>query len=132
MQPGEEAGSALFNFLNTLAGAAQEDTADLIRYADAVKYYGGSWTELEQLNAGYEVQNRAALLKRACLYNGYVCLPLEKITSGEERDGYHFWAVYRNRDGTPFTLGGKSQFEFRVQKNTAGQWQVMNLPPRGE
>jgi len=125
----ESAKATLNNFLNNLNSG---------QYEQAVLNYGASFAILESNNPEIKPEFKAKLLESYCLKNGGLCLkPLiiggEKISEYEYQFKVEFFksenSLY-STPGCPCKGGGKSQFEFRVVKNRAGQFVVMDLPPK--
>jgi len=111
------------------------------RYEEAVNLYGGDYQLLVDQNPETDSDDHAALMKNACMYNGYQCLKVK--LAGIERkpspDEYVFGVQFQNEDGSPFVLGpccGASEteqppvsfFEIRVLKNAEGEFRVLDMP----
>jgi hypothetical protein len=124
---------ALITFLKDLHNENYKEAADL---------YGGTYDELINYNSSIDPTDDTALLKNACTINGFQCLEiksirLDKATSSGEFD---FQAEFYNADGILFVRGPccggdetdsplQSSFDFKVIKDGAGKFQVMDLPP---
>jgi len=112
------------------------------RYEEAVNLYAGDYQLLVDQNPETDPSDHVALMKNACLYNGYQCLMIK--LAGIERkpspDEYVFGVQFQNEDGSPFVLGpccGASEteqppvsfFEIRVLKNAEGEFRILDMPP---
>jgi len=112
------------------------------RYEEAANLYGGDYQVLVDQNPETDPADHAALMKNACMYNGYQCLKI-KLAGIEYKpspDEYVFGVQFQNEDGSVFVLGpccGASEteqppvsfFEIRVLKNAEGEFRVLDMPP---
>lgn len=111
-------------------------------YEEAVSLFDGGYQLLVDQNPEIDPVDHAALMKNACIYNGYQCLKIK--LAGIERkpspDEYVFGVQFQNEDGSVFALGpccGASEteqppvsfFEIRVLKNAEGEFRVLDMPP---
>jgi len=111
------------------------------RYAEADVLYGGDYEQLNVFSADVDPSDDAKLWANACELAGLQCLKVRsatfKILQG---DTYVFQVEFSNPDGTLFVLGPccgsnetemppVSQFEYKVARNAAGKFVVMDLPP---
>lgn len=118
---------ALTNFLSLL---------NQQQYEQAVQYYGGSYSELYDLNPEVKREYKAILLQRYCTVNNGACLIPEIIAQDQTDDNnFQFTVVFYDQDNNVYKTpgcscrgGGKSEFQFIVEKNTP-QFLVKNLPP---
>lgn len=111
------------------------------KYAEADSLYVGSYEGLQDNNPGIEPSNHVKLLEKACEINGFQCLVVRTASLKEQRGGiYVFQVEFNNPDGSLFVRGPccganetdmppESQFEYRVIRNSAGKFLVMDLPP---
>ena len=112
------------------------------RYEEAVSLYGGDYQLLAGQNPETDPADHAALMKNACMFNGYQCLEIKLagIDRKTSPDEYVFGVQFQNEDGTPFVLGPccgaleteqppVSFFEIRVLKNAEGEFLVLDMPP---
>ena len=112
------------------------------RYEEAVSLYGGDYQLMIDQNPEIDPADHAALMKNACMYNGYQCLniKLAGIEYKPSPDEYVFGVQFQNEDGSVFVLGpccGTSEteqlpvsfFEIRVLKNVEGKFRVLDMPP---
>jgi Tol biopolymer transport system component len=110
------------------------------RYAEAVAYYGGSYSVLRDWNPLVAPDDYAALLRNACTSNGLRCLPikrivLEKALSAKE---YRFAVEFMEDDGSLFVRGpccGASEADTPAQwrfpysvKKVGNAFMVQELP----
>lgn len=102
------------------------------RYDKAVKYHGGGYAYLVDLNPAVDPADHQELLRRACEFNGLKCLQIKEVIARETVSSSEFWfkVRFQNDDGSLFEKGG--EFDFKVKK--FGFFQVMfrvaDLPPR--
>jgi hypothetical protein len=119
-------------------------------YAAAVELYAGSYVDLARLNADLELeqkvsilsadfsqQDKAVLLQRACMVNGFACLRARRVVSaqvvepgGGAEERFRYEVEFLNRDGSLFELNGVSVFTYEVVRTPEGDYQVDGLPPR--
>jgi hypothetical protein len=117
---------------------------DLSGYERAVELYGGSYEQLVNNNPDIEINQRVALLRRACEQNGYTCLRLREVLSSEVFEGesgvqeIRFTVNLMNPDGSVFALGPccgeetgepQTEFVFTVRQVEKGRFVVLELPP---
>lgn len=112
------------------------------RYEKAASLYGGDYQLLIDQNPDTDPADYAALMRKACMYNGYQCLGV-KIAGIERKpspDEYVFGVQFQNEDRSVFVLGpccGASEteqppvsfFEIRVLKTADGKFRVLDMPP---
>jgi len=111
------------------------------KYAEADALYGGSYEQLQVFNPDADPSDHAALWTSACEMSGLQCLTVRTATFMNLRgDMYVFQVEFNDPDGSLFVLGPccgtnetemppVSQFEYKVSRNTSGQFVVMDLPP---
>jgi hypothetical protein len=108
-------------------------------YAEAAPSYGGAVDILIQNNPDVDPKDLPALLERACLQNGHVCLPVREVLHSQAvRTGeYRFVVTFTHPDGSLFQRGPccgddsalpQAEFEYIV-KLVDGKYLVMDLPP---
>lgn len=129
----ELAQHALMEFLDNLHDG---------NYAEAARFYGGSYETMIDHNPGIDPNDHAALLRNACTLNGMQCLR-GKINGVEEKvsdTNYVFLVELQKEDGTLFELGPccggdetsfppQSVFVFTVMDGDQNEFAVMDLPP---
>ena len=110
------------------------------KYAEAAKYYGGSYETLATMNPELDPDATASLLQNGCPANGFQCLPVKIATFNEltPKGEYVFTVQFNNPDGSLFERGAccgeepttPSAFEFtyHVVKGGDGQFRVLELP----
>jgi hypothetical protein len=112
------------------------------KYEDAGRLYGGSYDTMIAHNPGIDSANHPAMLQNACEINGYQCLAVKSIMLDEvvSPTEFTFNVEFINEDGTLFILGPccggnetdsppQSLFNFRVIKDQAENFVVMDMPP---
>ena len=130
---GQLARRVLLNFLESLHNG---------NYDEAAQLYGGSYETMMDHNPATNREDRAALLRNACVVNGGQCLEmrsagLDRKVSNKE---FVFKADFSNADGTLFVLGpccgaseadspSRSIFRFTVMKTGQDKFVVMDMPP---
>lgn len=110
-------------------------------YQQAAAHYGGSYDVLRRYNPGADPEDRAALLKLACLTNGFQCLPVDEIAAVRENPPgeWLITASFLTGQGEVFSRGAccgaeegdhpaETEFIFRVKKVPSGEHLVMDLP----
>ena len=129
----ERAQHALMDFLGNLHDG---------KYAEAARYYGGSYETMLDHNPDINPNDHAALLRNACTINGMQCLQAKIIGLEDKVPGekYVFIIEFLKEDGTPFMLeqccGGEessfspqSMFHFSVMEVDQNKFVVMDIPP---
>ena len=110
-------------------------------YQQAAAHFGGSYDLLRRYNPGADPEDRAALLKLACLTNGFQCLPVDEIAAVRENPPgeWLITASLLTDQGEVFSRGtccgaeegdhpAETEFTFRVKKVPSGEYLVMDLP----
>lgn len=130
--PADEAQAVLIDFLSLLHTK---------QYAQAVPLYGGEYEQLQVFHPGLDPNDPAALWAWVCDQQLLQCLEVRSVSFKEQAgDSYVFQVEFNNPDGSLFVLGPccganetemppVSQFEFRLTRNAAGEFVVMNTPP---
>ena len=128
----EEAQQTLIKFFSLLKAK---------KYSEADALYGGSYEQLQVFNPDADPFEHAALWAGACEMSGLQCLTVRTATfKNLQGDTYVFQVEFNNPDGSLFILGPccgadetemppVSQFEYKVTRNTSGQFVVLDLPP---
>lgn len=110
------------------------------KYAEAVKYYGGSYNTLESWNPYVDKDDHATLLRNGCELNGLACLKIRKISQPKQVSPTEvdFNVQFSNTDGALFTRGpfpgdpegtrAQYQFSYKVKK-VGKRFLVQELPP---
>lgn len=111
-------------------------------YAEAARFYGGTYDVLIDQNPGLDPNDHAALLQNACTINGMQCLQGNIIGLDDKVSGtsYIFIVELHHDDGTLFELGpccgsdqasspSQSAFLFTVTSVDQNEFTVMDLPP---
>jgi hypothetical protein len=110
-------------------------------YQTVIKWYGGSYDVLADMNPDISAEDKLALWTRACQQNGFVCTLTVKNwvqTAQLSADQIRFTVELQNPDGSLFVLGPccgaevadfppLSQFDFIVQ-HVGESYQVLSLP----
>jgi hypothetical protein len=110
-------------------------------YQQAAAHYGGSYDVLRSYNPGADPEDRAVLLKLACLTNGFQCLTVDEIAAVRENTPgeWLITASFLTGQGEVFSRGAccgaeegdhpaETEFTFRVKKVPSGEYLVMDLP----
>jgi len=110
------------------------------RYAEAVRYYGGSYEVLRDWNPTVPEDDYATLFRMGCMVNGLQCLRIRRIVREERVSsrGFKFVVEFMNEDGSLFVRGPccgateaemppQSQFTFTVVK-VGDRFLVQELP----
>jgi hypothetical protein len=111
-------------------------------YLSASSLYGGSYEVLAEYNPELDLEDSAALLRNACMINGFQCLQVQSVTlqqGGAHTGEYRFVVEFLAPDGGRFVLDPccgstetdmppRSQFEFTVVHTGEGTYQVQDLP----
>jgi hypothetical protein len=129
----ERAQQALMDFLGNLHNG---------KYAEAARYYGGSYETMIDHNPDIDPNDHAALMRNACTINGMQCLQAKIIGLEDKVPGekYVFMIEFLKEDGTPFMLGPccggeesnfppQSVFHFSVMEVDQNKSVVMDMPP---
>lgn len=108
----------------------------------AVVLYGGSYEELAYFNPTIEPDDQVALLRAACEFNGFMCLPILDSTLVETHNeqNFVFEVTFANLDGSLFVLGPccgadeetmppVSEFNVQVRCENETSCQVLDLLP---
>jgi hypothetical protein len=111
------------------------------RYADADRYFGGSYEALTGFNPDLDPTDRIALWAAGCEKNGLVCLPANDIVlDAQPGEGeYRFLVSFRSGD-VMFSLGPccgaditemppQWQFAYTLKQDDSQVWRVMEMPP---
>jgi hypothetical protein len=111
------------------------------QYDEAVSLYGGSYKVLRGNNPDVDPEDHAALFRKACEINGFVCLPVHVVDRVENMssDELIVFASFSTRNGEVFERSSccgateeemppQSIFEFRVRKYGSGEYKVLDLP----
>ena len=118
-----QATRALFDFLSNLSSN---------NYPAAAYYYAGKLDSAATAPAAANSAQKAKILEAYCTTQGGQCLMPAKIEpkAGASAEGaMAFQVSFETPDFKPFTIGGRSSFEFRVAKTAEG-FKVLDLPPR--
>lgn len=126
----EKAQAALTQFLEGLSEGM---------YAEAVKFYGGSYDHLRSMNPLVPADDFQALWQNGCQLNGLQCLPLLRVANVEESvlGEFLFTVELNDGSGQPFEQESccgdsegqpVSRFEFRVKRSN-GDYLVVDMPP---
>jgi hypothetical protein len=128
----EKARNALISFFQLLNQREYEKAAAL---------YGGDYQGLRDSNPLLDPQDYATLLKNGCEINGLQCLRVKRIVDKgvASLEEYHFTVEFVNEDGSLFVRGPccggnatdfppESQFDYRVIRDCAGKFLVLELP----
>lgn len=110
-------------------------------YAAAREWYGGGYEILVGYNPSLAPDDHTSLWRNACSLNGFQCIVVRTAAFNEltGQGEYIFTVEFNNPDGTLFVLGPccgatetemppVSQFEYRVAKNSDGDFVVLDLP----
>lgn len=110
-------------------------------YRRAAAHFGGSYDVLRSYNPGADPEDRAALLKQACLGNGFQCLKVDEIAAVRENTPgeWLITASFLTDQGRVFSRGpccgaeegvqsAETEFTFRVKRQASGEYLVMDLP----
>ncbi len=109
-------------------------------YTAAAALYGGNYETLQSVNPDIDPNDYASLWNNGCQVNGFKCLPIRTINfRGVTMAGDYLFAVeFDNPDNTLFVRGpccGEnssspliSQFEFRLEEVSDGQYRVLDMP----
>jgi hypothetical protein len=123
----QSASQALIDFFSYLEAG---------NYKEAAKLYGGEYRVLLSSNPDLTISDTEKLWERACTVNGYQCLAVKQIVSGEEvSPGEHqFMVEFAGPADSLFTAKGccgfeegQSQFPYIVKK-IYGKYLVQDLP----
>lgn len=108
-------------------------------YETAVSLYGGSYTELAQMNPDTSPANYVALWLHGCEQNGFVCMEVLNIVRVTESDlQTEFSVTFKTKDGELFQFTGCCgetlpdpimEYVILVQKDANGDYKVHSLPP---
>lgn len=117
------------------------DSLNRKNYAEAVRYFGGSYEQLRYLNPEVNPDDKAGLWESACTINGYACLPiyqaiLEKPPAPSQ---LVFRVTFSVDEAHLFEFGPccgaditemPSVFEFLylIQRDPGGTWLVIDPP----
>lgn len=128
----EKAQNTLVSFFDLLSQQEYERAAAL---------YGGDYQGLRDSNPLLDPQDHVALLKNGCEINGLQCLRIKRIVDEQAVSSaeYHFTVEFLNQDDSLFVRGPccggnatdfppESQFAYRVIRNCAGEFLVLELP----
>lgn len=108
-------------------------------YDQAVKYFGGSYTWLQEANPTISSTNYAELFEKGCTMNGYHCLRVGKVLEVSQKDDeFTFTVQFLTSTGEIYVQGpccgateeespSVSDFEFQVQKKN-GEFLVITEP----
>jgi hypothetical protein len=115
------------------------DRLNAKQYVEADVLYGGDYEQLQIFSP--DAADHAGLWAGACERAGLQCLSVRTATFKTlQGDTYLFQVEFSNADGSLFVLGPccgtdetemppVSLFEYRVTRNSAGRFRVMDLPP---
>lgn len=115
------------------------DLLNAKQYVEADALYGGEYGQLEIFNP--DATDHAALWSWSCEFAGLQCLKVRTATfENLQGDTFVFQVEFNNSDGSLFVLGPccganenemppVSQFEYRVARDSDGNFKVMDLPP---
>lgn len=111
-------------------------------YERAVALYGGSYEELEYFNPTIDPEDKTALLRAACEFNGFMCLPIldSSLVETHNEQVFLYEVTFANPDGSLFVLGPccgaseetmapVSEFNIQVSCENKGSCQVLDLLP---
>ncbi|PKO12594.1 MAG: hypothetical protein CVU39_23200 [Chloroflexi bacterium HGW-Chloroflexi-10] len=117
------------------------DALSQANYDEAAKFYGGDVNLLQGYNPDIQEDDLPALFERACMQNGFMCLPMKGIIAEQSLDdkNFVFEVEFLTREGVLFEQGACcgddaarvspiSRFSFRVQQ-IGELYQVLDLPP---
>lgn len=110
-------------------------------FQEASELYGGSYDVLIDNNPALDPNDHAALLRNACLVNGFQCLEVRSALPQKQASAreFKFLVEFNNPDGSLFARGQRcgagetgmpdqSQFGFTVQRYSGGVYLVTDLP----
>lgn len=111
-------------------------------YEDAALSYGGSYEILQGYNPDIDPDDKIALLKASCEFNGLLCMQIMTAAQVNVEDGltFHYKVSYRGPDNKEFILGpccGATEtemppvryFDVTVRCDQQDACLVMDLPP---
>ncbi len=108
-------------------------------YQTAANLFGGSYTELAQMNPDTSPTDHVTLWQRGCEQNGFVCMEVLDIVRVEMKGSQvKFGVTFRTKDGNQFEFTGCcgetlpiaiTEYVIVVEKEADGNYKVLSLPP---
>ncbi len=118
------------------------DALNVGDYQAAADLYGGSYEVLVGMNPDLDPNDGPALLAQGCQFNGFTCLRMGEVLSGEETNPgeYDLVVQFQTASGDIFQLGPccgadetemppVSEFPIRIISDETGALKVLDLPP---